>query len=315
MKLSEMNQIMAALITPFDQQGRVNLKALREIIRYEMAMGIRCYYVCGTTGEGLSMSADERKSVVETTCDELSGKGASTGSGQGGVIVNVSHMEFVVAIDLARHAKQAGADAVSTLPPLFYPVTSKEIEQYYRALLDAVELPLTLYNIPMLSKLALDEPMVTRLAEHPCFGGIKHSSEDTFLLNRFKQIAGGRLMVWSGRDAYYLGALAMGADGAIGNSFNLMGDLFVKMTSLYRANQTEQALALQQKANEVHRRLQVYGATPSVKRCLQMQGIDAGHCRLPYQPLPAEADKLLREAVAILQSIRTDLGEPRLRTA
>jgi N-acetylneuraminate lyase len=299
MKLSEMNQIMAALITPFDQQGRVNLKALREIIRNELGMGIKCYYVCGTTGEGFSMSADERKSVVETTCDELRGKG--------GVIVNVSHMEFAVAVDLARHAKQAGADAVSTLPPLFYPVTSKEIEKYYRALLDAIEVPLTLYNIPMLSKLALDEPMVTRLAEHPRLGGIKHSSEDTFLLNRFKQIAGGRLMVWSGRDAYYLGGLAMGADGAIGNSFNLMGDLFVKMTSLYRANKTQEALALQQKANEVHRRLQVYGATPSVKRCLQIQGIDAGQCRLPYQPAPAEADGLLREAVNILQSIRAEL--------
>jgi N-acetylneuraminate lyase len=306
MKLSEMNQIMAALITPFDQQGKVNLKALREVIRHELAMGIRCYYVCGTTGEGLSMSAAERMSVVETACDEL--RGPSRGSGQaGGVIVNISHMEFAVAVELARHAKQAGAAAVSTLPPLFYPVTPKEIEAYYRALLDAVELPLTLYNIPMLSKLALDEPMVTRLAEHPRMAGVKHSSEDTFLLNRFKQIAGGRLMLWSGRDAYYLGALAMGADGAIGNSFNLMGELFVKMTQLYRANQTQAALALQQKANEVHRRLQVYGATPSVKRCLQLSGIDAGHCRLPYQTVPAEADALLREAITILQSIRAEL--------
>jgi N-acetylneuraminate lyase len=223
------------------------------------------------------------------------------------VIVNVSHMEFAVAVELARHAKQTGVDAVSTLPPLFYPVTTKEIELYYRALLDAIELPLTLYNIPMLSKLALDEPMLTRLAEHPRMAGIKHSSEDTFLLNRFKQIAGGRLMLWSGRDAYYLGALAMGADGAIGNSYNLMGDLFVKMTELYRACKIREALALQQKANEVHRRLQVHGAAPSVKRCLQLSGIDAGHCRLPYQPVPAEADALLREALAILTSIRSEL--------
>jgi N-acetylneuraminate lyase len=299
MKLSEMNQIMAALITPFDQQGRVNQKALREVLRHELAMGIRCYYVCGTTGEGFSMSPDERKSVVETCREELGDKG--------GLIVNVSHMEFAVAVDLARHAAKVGADAVSTLPPLFYPVTGREIEQYYRSLLDAIELPLTLYNIPMLSKLALDEPMVTKLAEHPRLAGIKHSSEDTFLLNRFKQIAGGRLMVWSGRDAYYLGGLAMGADGAIGNSFNLMGDLFVKMTSLYRANKPQEALELQRKANEVHRRLQVYGAAPSVKRCFQLSGLDAGHCRLPYQPVPSEADTLLREALSILKSIRAEL--------
>jgi N-acetylneuraminate lyase len=300
MKLSEMNQIMSALITPFDQQGRVNLKALREVIRYQMSLGIRCYYVCGTTGEGFSMSAAERKSVVETARDELGDRG--------GLIVNVSNMEFAAAVDLARHAAQNGADAVSTLPPLFYPASPREIEHYYRALLDAVELPLTLYNIPMLSKLALDEPLVTRLAEHPRLAGIKHSSEDTFLLNRFKQIGRGKLMVWSGRDAYYLGALAMGADGAIGNSFNLMGDLFVRITAAYRAEQPALALQLQQKANEVHRRLQVFGGTQTVKRCLQLLGVDGGSCRLPYQPLPPEADPLVRETVAILQNTRRELG-------
>jgi N-acetylneuraminate lyase len=245
------------------------------------------------------MSADERKSVVETACDELRGRG--------GVIVNVSHMQFAVVLDLARHAAQAGADAVSTLPPLFYPVSPREIEHHYRSVLDAVELPLTIYNIPMLSHVTLDERLVAKLAEHPRLAGIKHTSEDTFLLNRFKQVAGGRLMVWSGRDAYYLGALAMGADGAIGNTYNLMGDLYVKITTAYRANQTELARHVQEKANEVHRRLQVYGGTQSVKRCLQLLGVNSGECRPPYLPLPPEAEPHMRETIEILQNIRREL--------
>jgi N-acetylneuraminate lyase len=301
MKLSEMNQVMTALITPFDKRGEVDFGALREVLEYQLGLGVRCFYICGTTGEGFSLSADERKKIAEAICAEVPGRG-------GGVIVNVSHMEFRVVLDLARHAARSGADAVSTLPPLYYPCSPREIELYYRRVLDEVELPLTLYNIPMLSRLALDEPLLTRLAEHKNLAGIKHTSEDTFLLNRFKQIGNGRLMVWSGRDAYYLGALAMGADGAIGNSYNLMGDLFVKMTAAYRARQTEKALDLQQRANEVHRRLQVWGGTQSVKRCLQLLGVNGGACRMPYQPPPPEAEPLFKETVEILERVRREVA-------
>jgi len=305
--ITEMNQIMAALITPFDDAGRVDFARLGHVLRYELSLGIRCFYVCGTTGEGLSMSAEERKAVVEAVVQELGSQ--RQGRLAYGVIVNISHMEFGVSLDLARHAAHARADAVSTLPPLFYPVSAREVEMYYRRFLDEIELPLTIYNIPMLSGRALDEAMAARLAaDYPNFAGIKHSSEDTFVLNRFKQIDNGRLMVWSGRDAYYLGGLAMGADGAIGNSFNLMGDLFVRITQLYRANKVAEALDMQRQANEVHRRLQVWGGTQSVKRCLKLLGVDAGGCRLPYQPLPAEAEPLMRETVQILRQIRDRLG-------
>jgi N-acetylneuraminate lyase len=303
-----MNRVMAALITPFDDAGRVDFVRLRQVLRHELWLGIRCFYVCGTTGEGLSMSAEERKAVVEAVVQELGSQ--QQGRGAFGVIVNISHMEFAVALDLARHAARVRADAVSTLPPLFYPVSPREVELYYRRFLEELELPLTIYNIPMLSGRALDEAMAVRLAgEYPNFAGIKHSSEDTFVLNRFKQIDNGRLMVWSGRDAYYLGALAMGADGAIGNSFNLMGDLFIRITQLYRAGRVAEALEIQRQANEVHRRLQVFGGTQSVKRCLKLLGVDAGGCRLPYQPLPVEAEPLMHETVQLLREIRDRLGK------
>jgi N-acetylneuraminate lyase len=299
MKLSEMNEIMAALMTPFDADGKVNLNGVRDLIAYQLSLGVRSFYVCGTSGEGFSMSAAERKQVVEVACDQTKTRG--------GIIVNISHMEFDVAMDLARHAASAGAAAVSTLPPLFLMVSAREIEMYYRRVLDGVSLPLTIYNIPMLSNRQLDEALVTKLLDHPNFAGIKHSSEDSFLLNRFKQIGKGKLMVWSGRDAYYLGALAMGADGAIGNSFNLMGDLFVKITEAYRKSDIGCALMIQQKANEIHRRLQVFGGTQSVKRCLQLLGINAGHCRMPYQQLPESAEPLMREIVDLLKKTRQEL--------
>lgn len=300
MKITQMNEIVTALLTPFDREGGVNLPAVREVIRYNLTLGVRCFYVCGTTGEGFSLATHERKAVVEVACEELRDKG--------GVIVNISHMEFPAAVELARHARQAGAAAISTLPPLYYPVSRHEIEQYYLRMLDEVELPLTVYNIPMLSRVALDEPLVTRLAEHRRFAGIKHSSEDTYLLNQFKKIGGGRLTVWSGRDAYYLGALAMGADGAIGSSFNLMGDLFVRLTEAYRAGHLQRAQRIQSAANEVHRRLQTNGGLQSIKRCLQLSGVDAGGCRLPYQSLTPDLDPYFKETLKILERVRLEVG-------
>ena len=298
MRLNEMNGIITALITPFDAHGNVMMSALREVIQNCLTMGVHCFYVCGTTREGLSLSTSERKAIAEVACGELRNRG--------GVMVNISHMEFPVAIDLARHAAAAGADAVSTLPPLYYPVTRSEIEEYYCRLLSEIELPLTLYNIPMLTRVALDDALVGRLLDYARFGGIKHSSEDTYLLSRFKRIGGGRLMVWSGRDAYYLGALAMGADGAIGSSFNLMGDLFIRITEAYRAGQIERARKLQERTNEVHQRLQKHGGVQSIKRCLELIGINAGVCRLPYQPPPAEADPFFRDTLALLERVRRE---------
>ena len=301
MKTTEMNEIITALVTPFDTSGQVNLPVVRQVVRHNLAMGVRCLYVCGSTGEGFSLSPAERKSVAEVACDELRGKG--------GVIVNVSHLEFDVAVELAAHARQAGAVAVSSLPPLYYPVTRHEIERYFLRLLDRVELPMTLYNIPMLSRIALDQAMAARLAEDPKFVGIKHSTEDTFLLSQFKKIAGGRLTVWSGRDAYYLGGLAMGADGAIGSSFNLMGDLFIRITHAYRAGQVERARLVQARTNDVHWRLQTHGGVQSIKRCLQLMGIDVGGCRLPYQSPPPELDPYFRETLEILDAVRREVAE------
>lgn len=297
--------IISALVTPFTEDGAVNEDSLRKITRHSIELQVRAFYVCGTTGEGMLMSPSERKRVVEIVCEEA--------AGEAGVIVNISDQNFLIARELAAHAAYAGADAVSTLPPLYYPISDEERTRYYLELLDAAELPLTLYNIPMLTGIALNESTAARLARHPRFLGIKHSSEDTAMLARFKEIEDGRLLVWMARDAYYLSGLAMGADGAIGSSFNLMGDLFVGVTNLYQEGDVANAQVLQNKINQVHRRLQVFGPIKSIKRCFTLMGIDAGDCRLPYQPLPAEADAHLIETLALLDSVRQEF--PTARTA
>jgi len=295
--------IISAIVSTFDAQDRFNPDAQRQVVRHNLKLGVRCFYVCGTTGESFSMSKEERMQVAETVRSETAGDRAA-------MMVNVSHMEFRAVLELADHACRIGADAISVLPPLYFPISAEEMVQYWLTILDRVNpMPVTLYNIPLLTGAPATESMVKRLAEKANFLGVKHSSEDTFLLNRFKQIDNGRLLVWNGRDAYYLGGLSMGADGGIGSSFNLLGDLFIALSRTYHAGRTVEALRIQELINSVHSRLQPNGHIKSIKYILGQLGINAGVCRLPYQSLTKEAEAYLRETMTMLDDIRPKIHQ------
>ena len=296
--------IVAALVTPFTSDNEVNHEVLRRLVGHSLRLGVSGFYVCGSTGEGFSLSSDERMKIVETVVQEA--------RGNADVIVNLSHMDFREVTRLSHHAADAGADAVSVLPPIYNAVSGDELLAYYRAVLRQSRLSLTLYNIPQLAHRALDEATVGTLAADSRLVGIKHSSEDTQALLRFKQVAGGRLIVWSGRDAFYLGCLAMGADGAIGSSFQLLGDVFLAITKAFRTGDFARALSLQQRVNKVHAKLQIRGSIQSIKRCLTLLGLEAGDCRLPFQSLGAGVDQLLQETLDEADQARRDFAIPLL---
>jgi N-acetylneuraminate lyase len=274
-------------------------------VHHTLSLGVRGLYVCGTTGEGMLLSLDERMRVLETVIKEASPRAD--------VIVNISHMEFAQMLRLSSHATEVGAHAVSVLPPIYNPVTDDEVVAYFRDILDSVSLPLTLYNIPQLTKRPLEAAVVSELAAHPRLVGIKHSSEDSQMLMRFKQLAGGRLIVWNGRDAYYLGSLAMGADGAIGGTFQILGDIFVEITRAFHAGHFQRAQLLQQEINTVHARLMKYAPPKSIKRCLKLMGVDVGDCRLPFQPLEPAVDDFFHKTLLMVDRVRNDFDLPRLK--
>ena len=292
--------IVAALVTPFTPTNEIHREAVCELVEHSLRLGVGGFYVCGSTGEGFSLCTDERMRIVETVVRQTRGRAD--------VIVNISHMDFREVARLSFHAAEAGADAVSILPPIYNAVTNDELLAYYRTVLSQSRLPLTLYNIPQLAHRSLDEATVRALAADSRFVGIKHSSEDTQVLARFKQVVDGRLIVWSGRDAYYLGCLAMGADGAIGSTFQLLGDIFVAITRAFRAGDLPRALSLQQRINEIHARLQVHGAIKSIKRCLSLLGIETGECRMPFQPIPTAHDDYFRETLSLADRVRQDFA-------
>jgi N-acetylneuraminate lyase len=246
------------------------------------------------------MSEDERRLVVQTV--------VHASAGRADVIVNISHMDLRQALRLAEHAASVGADAVSSLPPIFYGASEDEQTGYFSALMAAVELPFTIYNIPHLSNRTLSPKIVAALADNPRLIGIKHTSDDLLSLVTFKRLANGRLIVWCGKDARFVEHLAAGADGAIGSSYQLFADVFSEILRSFRRGDKQRAALLQQRICAVHARLQTHGAIQSIKRCLTLQGIDAGSCRLPLSPVRAERDDFHRTTLEMADRVRADFG-------
>lgn len=291
--------IISALLTPLDRQDRVNQEALCQIVEKTLALGVDGFYLCGSTGEGFHLSPQERRDVVETAVRAISGRAFT--------MVNVSHLDLREMRALSDHAAQTGADAISSLPPLYYPYSASEICDYFSSILRASPLPMSLYHIPQLSHISMDEDSIRRLADSPSFIGVKFASEDFDLLNRYKAICGEGRVIWSARDVYYLSGLAMGAGGAIGSSFVFLGDFFKAITEAFWRGESDRALRIQEAANELHRGFSRFGSYQSYKRALELSGIEAGLCRRPFRRLPKEADTHLSNTLALLQQRRNEL--------
>jgi N-acetylneuraminate lyase len=268
--------VFSALVTPFKADGLLNLDMLAPLAEFELAQGLHGFYVGGSTGEAFLQSAAERKAVLATFAKAVKGRAK--------LIAHVGAIATDEAIDLARAAADAGYDAVSAIPPFYYDFSAAEVLAHYRALANATPLPLIVYNFPAKSARPLTTPDLLALLEHPKIVGVKHTSQNLYQLERLKSAAP-QAVIYNGFDEMFVGGLAMGADGAIGTTYNFMGRLFVRMFEALRAGDLAAAQALQSRANQVIDVLIEVGIFPGTKAMLKIMGVDCGPCRKPFAEL------------------------------
>jgi len=280
--------IIPALVTPYSADGNVAPAALRSIVELCMSHGAGGFYACGSTAEAFLLSEDERRAVAETVVNSVAGRLP--------VIVHVGSISTAQAIRLAKHAESVGATAISSIPPFYYNFRLDEIKAYYRAIIESVDLPLIIYNFPAFSGVKLDTTTARDLLTDPRVVGIKHTSMDMFQLERMKQLRPD-LVVLNGHDEVHLAGTAMGADGAVGSTFNILTDRFVAITEAYAAGRVSEAIARQNRVNGLIEALVGVGVFNGIKFILkEAYGIDAGQCRSPFLPLTEEQKKNLRSA-------------------
>ncbi len=280
--------ILPALLTPFDERDNVNTSTIRDLVEFHLAGGVAGFYVTGSTGEGLLLSEAERQLVVETVIDQVKNRAP--------VMVHVGAIATESACALAAHAEKAGADAISSIPPIYYSVGAKGIKQYYARIAGATDLPIYVYNIPGATGVNIDVEMMQNLMTAiPTMRGLKYTSYNFFEMRKIIELDGGRLNVLSGPDEMMIAALAMGADGSIGSTQNILPHLFLQAYEAFNAGDIVTAQQLQSKINWTVNVFLQFPALSAIKEMMRLIGFDCGTARQPNLALTDEQKGQLRE--------------------
>lgn len=271
--------LFSALLTPFNEDGSINFDSLEKLVEFNLQNGIDGFYVGGSTGEGLLLSPEERMQVFE--CVKKANKGRAT------LIAHVGTICTLDAIKMAKKAEELEYDAISAVAPYYYDFTLDAVLGYYNDIVNSTSLPMIIYNFPNSGGFSLTKDIANKLFENEKFIGIKHTSGDMFTLNQFKTLDR-EIVVYNGFDETLLAGLSMGADGAIGSTYNFMGKKFKKIMNCFNSGEIETAKALQNEANEIICEMIKYGVFQSEKAILTEMGIDMGQCRPPFLPISDE---------------------------
>jgi len=284
----EFKGIFPALLTPFDKNDNVNIEVLKRITRYNLDKGVSGFYVGGSTAEAFLLSTEERLQVMQAVAEEA--KTETT------LIAHIGCISTKQAIELAKAAKEMGYDAISSVAPFYYKFSFPEIKKYYYDIVDAVDLPMFIYNFPAFSGVNLTVDNIAEFLIDDRFLGVKHTSSDYFALEQFKAAFPDKI-VYNGYDETFLAGLAMGADGAIGSTFNLMAEKFIKIRALFAENKVQEAQAVQKEANAIIRALCKVGVMQGEKAVMDALGFEMGDARAPFAPLTQEQKKELLDTV------------------
>ena len=284
--MKDLKGIYPAIMTPFDAQGAVSEASLRKMVQHALGIGVNGFYVCGGGGEGLLLTVAERQQVLEIVLDAVKGKVP--------VIAHVGAFQIPDAIRLARHAGQAGADAVASMPPAYFYLPNLDgLVQFYQQVAEASGRPVLAYNIPGRIPINLDTRTFERLIRIPGVVGLKDSSGNLAQITLTAAIDDGKIIVFNGEDQVLWYGLMAGCVGGIGSTYPVMLEVFVDLYRAFQARDWDRGLELQRRINRTVRVLINFNTLAALKQILKWMDLDSGDPRPPTAPLtPDEARQL-----------------------
>ena len=285
--------LIPATYTPLDAAGGVDLPAVVPLTEQLLEDGVCALYVCGSTGEGVSLAAAERRRVAEAFT-------AATRK-RVPVIVHVGHDSLAEASALAAHAADIGADAISAMPPCYFPIrdAATAVECAAAVAAAAPHLPFYYYHIPAMTGVAIDVVDLLKQAgeQIPNFAGVKYTANTLHEFLECVALDGGRFEMLSGYDEMLLPALAVGARAAVGSTFNVAAPLYRRLIAAFDAGDLDRAREEQLRAVAMIRVLMRFPFHPAMKAVLAMIGTPCGHCRPPLPRLSRADEERLRESL------------------
>lgn len=278
---------ITALITPF-RDGAVDWEAFEAFVDWQIAEGTHGLVPCGTTGESATLSLEEHDRLVALCI--------RTAAGRVPVIAGCGSNATATAIDHARHAEKAGADAILLVSPYYNKPGQDGLYAHFRAVHDACGLPVVLYNIPGRSAIDIHIDTLKRLRELPRIVGIKDATGDLARVVRQRVALGSDFIQLSGEDATAVGFNAMGGVGCISVSSNVAPQLCARMQEATLEGRYDDALALQDRLAPLHEQVFSEPSPAPAKYAAHRLGLCADEVRLPLLPL-SEAGRARMDAV------------------
>ena len=299
MKIEHLEGLIAAPFTPMDKEGKLNLDLIPGYYRFLKNNKNTGAFICGSTGEGVSMTTDEKKSVIKAWAD------ATKGDNDFKVMTLVGGTCLEDGKDIARYARQVGLYGVSfTAPFYFKPANVQMLAACCKEIADEVpEMPFYYYHIPVLTGVGFPMIELLKIVDKtvPNFAGIKYTHEDFMDFLSCLNFQNRKYdMLW-GRDENMLSALAVGAKGAVGSTFNYAAPLYYDLIKAFDENDLEKAQALQQQSIDMITLLGKYGGIATGKAYMKLVGLDCGDFRLPVKNMNNDQFELFKKDVEKLR--------------
>lgn len=285
--------LVAATFTPMLENGDVDLTRIPAVVNHLLANNIAGLYVLGSTGEGVSLTADERRQVAATFVGAANNRVP--------VIIHVGAESVRQAQELAAHAQQVGADAVSAVSPVYFKPDSPEVLVATMAEIAAAapELPFYYYHIPGVTGVNVSAVDFLQPASMgiPTFAGIKFTSPVVHEFQHCLRLASGRYDILWGLDEMLLSGLAAGAHAAIGSTYNFAAPIYHALWKAFEQGDIATARDWQARSQEIIAAFVPFGPRGSQKEIMRLIGVDCGPPRLPVPTLTPEQSEALRAAL------------------
>jgi 4-hydroxy-tetrahydrodipicolinate synthase len=280
---------ITALITPF-KNGEVDAKAFQRLVEWQIDQGTHGLVPVGTTGESPTLTHEEHKQVIELCIEAASGRVP--------VIAGTGSNSTSEAIALTRFAKKAGADGALVVTPYYNKPTQEGLYLHYKAINDAVDIPILIYNIPGRSIVDMSVDTMARLFKLPNIAGVKDATANMSRVSQQRAAMGTEFVQLSGEDATALGFNAHGGQGCISVTANIAPALCSEFQLACLGSNFKRALEIQDRLMPLHDALFVESNPGPVKYAAEKLGLCSGETRLPLAPLAAASKAKVDAALA-----------------
>lgn len=280
---------IVALVTPFEEDGSVNYKKLRELIEWHIAEYTDAILVLGTTAETPTLTSEEEENIVRISIE--------TAAGRVPIIAGSGSNNTQLCIEKSLKYQKMGADALLVITPYYNKTNTAGLLKHFTEIADAIDIPMYIYNVPGRTNMSVPFDIMKQLSRHKNIAGVKEASGDMSLAVKYSTLISEDFNMYSGNDDITVPIMSMGGAGTISVLANILPGETHDMTMAYLNGETEKASDMQKHYLEFINDLFIETNPIPIKEAMNLIGLDVGGYRLPLYPMSEENKSKLADSM------------------